>query len=506
MPTTTIDFIPPNLPGLHFNQTTPKGGTASGGVDVLAAIGVDVPMAIASVLKPVESEPLYEYQRTGIVHIQSILKLHGGALLADDMGLGKTRQAAYVASYMRKAGEKVLVVCPAGVRHQWEAEFRHLNDDLPDLGFANLGPQSKKEYKSHWEDWGRPDRAMTGAVSYNLMAKALDVYRPNFLILDEPHNYLQSRGSVYNKAIWKHRDLIRYKLALTGTPYLAKPAGLWSILYILLGMRFGKARDFDIRYCNGHQGQWGWRNDGATNMGELNKRLNFYMVRRMKSEVMKDMPAVTRMVRWVEGTKQAQSAMLNMDHTINGMMEAQKSTLLEKMDETIEVVSNASGPAVVFTWMKEHADQLSALLNKAKMPAIAIHGDWEAGERARMLKHAEENNLHVVTTYGASATGLDGLQRFSSDAVFHSINPVPAIDLQAIDRLNRIGQTKPVTATFIAMRGSVDELVVDKVINRLDVFSQILGRDKNATSLQDALRGHGLDKEADMDAIFASLT
>ena len=415
------------------------------------------------------------------------------------MGLGKTRQAVTVAKHL--GHPTTLIVCPAAVRHQWEAEVRLQTKQAT---FCNLGPQSKKEYKEAWEQWAS-GKATYAAVSYNLMAKALDSYRPTLLILDEPHNYLQSRGSTYNKALWKHRSLIRYRLALTGTPYLAKPAGLWSLLFVLLGMRFGKARDFDMRYCNGHQGQWGWVNDGSSHTDELAKRLAFYMVRRLKSDVMSEMPKVTRTSRWVEGTSKAQSSLAMMDHSINGMMKAQEVTLEAKMDEVVDVVASASGPCVVFTWLKEHCDELASRLNKKKLPSIAIHGDFEAGTRARMVEQARENKLNVVTTYGASATGLDGLQHFSSNVVFHSINPVPATTLQAIDRLNRIGQKEPVTATFVAMKDSVDELLVEKVINRLEIFGEILGRDKKV-SLDKALRNHGLTDDEMMDEIFKSLT
>ena len=498
-----IDFIPPDIPGLKFRQTSETSGVVSGYPDALAAVGLA--MSLNAMCTQIEQSaadvPLFQFQKSGIAQVAYMLRTYGGALLADDMGLGKTRQATVVASMLKGPTDGVLIVCPAGVRHQWAAEVKGVAPKTP---FYNLGPQSKKQYAGDWQGW--EIGAHWAAVSYNLMAKALEVRRPSILILDEPHNYLQSRGSTYNKALWKHLGVIRYKLALTGTPYLSKPAGLWSILYILLGMRFGRAREFDIRYCNGHQGQWGWNNSGATNMGELSNRLAFYMVRRMKSEVMGDMPAVTRTTRWVEGTKQAQAALLNMEHTVNGIVKAQESTLLEKISEVVDTVVAANAPTVVFTWMKEHCNEIANQLIRAKQPAIAIHGDWEAGDRAKMVEQARVNKLHVVTTYGGSATGLDGLQKFSSNMVFHSINPVPAITLQAIDRLNRIGQTEPVTATFIAMRNSVDELVVDKVINRLDVFGQILGRDKESVSLQDALRSHGLDEETALNAIFESLT
>lgn len=506
MPTARIDFIPPNIPGIKFNQTDHKGGTVSGSVDALDLLGIK-PLERTNFNALDDIEPrvsLFPFQVDGVNQLHSIMRQYGAALLADDMGLGKTRQSTVVTDLLKDATASVLIVCPASVRHQWADEVAKATMTKV---FCNLGPQSTKSYVPDWERWAN-DKFVNNwaAVSYNLMAKALECRRPTILILDEPHNYLQSRGSTYNKALWKHRALIRYKLALTGTPYLAKPAGLWSILYVLFGPRFGLARDFDIRYCNGHQGQWGWDNNGASNEEELNRRLSHYMVRRLKSDVMSDLPAVTRTTRWIEGTKSAATAMAMMDHTINGMTKAQESTLKEKMPEVVDVAKSASGPTVTFTCLKDHANQIADLLNKSKLASIAIHGEWEAGERAKMLAKANANKLHVVTTYGASATGLDGLQRFSSDIIFHSINPVPAIILQATDRLNRIGQTKPITATYLAMKNSVDELIIEKVINRLDIFQSIIGRDKKSTPLAKALENHGLTDEEMMDEIFASLT
>ena len=503
MPIANIDFIPPAIPGLKFNQTNPTGGTISGSVDAVSAIVDTISYLLHAPTRGIDDlVPLYKFQKEGVNQVAKYLLTYGGALLADDMGLGKTRQAVVTADLIKHSDDDtVLIVCPASVRHQWQAEVKRID---PKAKIANLGPQSKKEYASEWKRYS--EGVEWAFVSYNLMAKALEVCRPTTIILDEPQNFLQSRGSTYNKTLWKWRGSIRYKLALTGTPYTTKPAGLWSILFILFGMRFGKARDFDLRYCDGHQGQWGWENKGATHPQELAKRLSFYMVRRMKSDVMKQMPPVTRTIRWIDGTKAATNALLQMDHTINGMLKAQESTLTEKFEEVIDVVHAANKPTIIFTWLKEHCNELANQLTKRKMPAMAVHGDWEAGTRAKMIEQAKANGLHVVTTYGASSTGLDGLQTFSSNAVFHSIYPVPATTLQAIDRLNRIGQTEPVTATFVAMRNSVDELLVDKVINRLDIFGQILGRNIATAYLQDALRTNGLDEEKDMDAIFNTLT
>lgn len=501
MPSAKLDYVlKDHIPGCKFEQTGANEGIIYGPVDALSALGVNNVAHTTRVLMPPPVAQLYPFQREGIRDLQTIVKLHGGALLADDMGLGKTRQLVWVPHLMKQVTDSVLIVCPAGVRHQWQKEVNNLDVLTP---FSNLGPTSKKQFLPDWRMWKQ--HGGWAAVSYNLMKEALAERCPTFILFDEPHGYLSGRGNTYNKVLWNYSSKIRYKLAASGTPYTAKPAALWSILHLLVPMRFGKAREFDVRYCNGHDGTHGWNNSGATNMAELSKRLAFYMVRRMKTDVMKDMPAVTRTVRWIEGTAAARSALASCDYTLNGMQKAQEATLKEKMPEVVDLVVEAGRPTVVFTYMREHSDELANLLNKAKQPAISIHGEHDSARRAQMVQQAKENGLHVVTTYGASSTGLDGLQHFSSNMVMHSINGVPATTLQAIDRLNRIGQREPVLVTFTAMKDSVDELLVDKVINRLDSFGQIMGRDRTTTSLQDALRSAGIDPDKALDAIFESM-
>lgn len=502
MPQAKLNYIlKDHIPGCRFEQTGANEGIIRGPVDALSALGVNnVVGVLTKVMSPPPTARVYPFQRQGIETLQAILKNYGGALLADDMGLGKTRSAVWVPHLMKADTDSVLIVCPASVRHQWQNEVANV-DQL--THFANLGPTSKKQFTADWRRW-KQDGGY-GAVSYNLMEQALAERVPTYIIFDEPHGYLSGRGNTYNKVLWHYSSRIRYKLALSGTPYTAKPAALWSILHLLVPMRFGKAKEFDVRYCNGHDGTHGWDNKGATNMAELSKRLAFYMVRRMKSEVMADMPAVTRTVRWIDGTPQATAALAACDYTVGGMQKAQASTLKEKMPEVINLVTEAGRPTIVFTYMREHCDQLVQLLHKAKQPTISIHGEYDSAQRAKMVQQAKDNNLHVVTTYGASSTGLDGLQHFSSNMVMHSINGVPATTLQAIDRLNRIGQKEPVLVTFTAMRDSIDELLVDKVINRLDSFGQIMGRDRATTSLQDALRSAGIDPDKALDAIFESM-
>lgn len=509
MPTAIVNHEPPPVPGLRTFPLPNNDWEVTGSVDALEAAGANLDFIKGAMLK-MQATPtypnikLYPFQATGISQVAAILRRHGGAILADEMGLGKTVQGVVLGEWLRGL-HSVLVVCPATVRHQWMNWANTITEGKAVL--SNLGAKSDKQFKKDWFNWTNK-YSLWAACSYQMMKHALEVNYPRVIIFDEPHNYLQGRGNSYAKLLWKHGAKIQYKLMLTGSPYLSKPAGLWQMLNVMFGLRFGKARDFDVRYCNGKDGTFGWENKGATHIDELSRRLKHYMVRRMKADVFTQMPKVTRTLRWVEPTTAATQAMARMEYTTNGMRQAMEPTLRAKIAEVVNVVSEVDKPCVVFCWRREDTEAVSAALDSAGEPSLVVHGEWDAAARASMIAKAGEEKKHVVTTYGASGTGLDGLQHFSSNAIFHAIDPVPATLLQAIARLDRIGQKEPVTATFIAMRESVDELLTDRVIDRLDIYQQVLGTDHNTTKLRDALMAGGLDVNNDkvMDALFKEMT
>lgn len=491
--------IPPPIPGLRYWADS---GTADGPVCAMSAAGLYAGKRYTkpSTMVPPEHVDWRKYQREGIEQIVSILMQHKGAILADDTGLGKTPQGAAVASML---GKSTLIVSPAGVRHQWrEWMMRMTEGDM----CAVLGPPSDGNFDDDWAAW-KDKRALSACVSYQLMEQALKARIPGTLLLDEPHSFLQGRANTYVKPLWKYGGAIQYKLALTATPYLSRPAGLWQLLNILLGYAFGKAREFDIRYCNGHQGQWGFDRSGATNIEELSHRLSFYMVRRMKAEVAKDLPKVTRTVRWIDADAKATAALAMAPHTIAGLRGAIKPTLKGKLGAVHELMRDAPGPTTIFTWMKEDAYAIAEDMAE-QYDIRAITGDEPPHVRATMVESARAAGAHVVTTYGASGQGLDGLQKWIANVIYHAIDPVPAVTLQASGRHDRIGQTMPVTETFLAMRDSVDELTVDKVITKLDVWQSVMGKDASSAGVRNALVRGGLDVNDDavLDAIFKEMS
>ena len=511
MPTAILSHEPPAIPGLTSFQVSKDQWECTGDVSALEAAGCDLSFIKSAIVvqRPAPQYPgitLRPFQAEGVSKVAAIVKRHGYCILGDEMGLGKTVQAAVVGEWLR-GEDRALVVCPANVRHQWESWAWKLNQDPADLErrVANLGPVTG--FKDHWNWWVNGD-ASWGITSYAMMKKAIEAHRPRVLILDEPHNYMVGRANSYVKTMWKHGAMIQYKLALTGSPYLSEPKGLWQVLNVGLGARFGKAEAFDFWYCNATVNQFGGREVKGANkehVTELRNRLRHYMVRREKAQVADQLPKVTYSIRWVDGNKAATSALANAPHTTDGLRRAMEPTLRDKIPMLVQYIQEVMKPCVVFCWRRADCEQVSLALEKAHEPNIVVHGEYAPQARAEMVKLAIKNKLHVITTYGASGTGFDGLQHLSSNFIAHAIDPAVPIILQAVARLDRIGQTEPVTATFFAMHDSVDELIVDKALNRIEDYQRIFGSEKPSEALRQAF-GSQIDNDKILQAIFEDIT
>lgn len=516
MPKAIVKTQPPPVPGLDIYELDEgKLWEVSGSIDALEAAGCDTStLKVPAIIErptPDYGIPLYPFQREGTAKMAAIIKRHGGGILGDEMGLGKTLQAAVIGEYLR-GDERALVVCPAGVRHQWEKWAATVMGGKQGL-VVNLGPPSEKAYKYMWDLWmDRRSDIRWGIVSYALMDKALTSAKPRIAIFDEIHTQMQGRANKYVKLMWKWGALIQYKLALTGSPYLSEPKGLWQVLNVLLGMRFGRAEDFDFYYCNAKVNPYGGREVKGANkdhVQELRKRLMHYMVRREKAAVADQLPKVTHVVRWVEGNKTATAALANAQYTSDGLRRAMEPTLRDKIPAIVDYVEEVKKPCVIFCWRRVDCEMVSAKMEEAGLNTMVIHGEYAPAARAAMVAKATKEKCHVITTYGASSTGLDGLQHLSSNYIAHAIEPVIATVLQSIARLDRIGQTEPVTAAFFAMRDSVDELIVDKAIDRIKDYQAILGQERPSELLREALIKGGLgdlDNDAILQAIFDDIT
>lgn len=482
----------PDLPGLKSTGVYMSNiKTYKCADDILAALvqrGAD-PTLLKLLLKTdyvssnkiIPEWDLREYQRIGVSRVLGMLQRYNGAILADDMGLGKTRQAVAVAKILNLP---TLVVCPAKVREGWEREAVGMDWRGP---ITTLLPNGKSKRVQDTTD-AKPQGPALSICSYEALERvASSSFSPALVIFDEVHN-LSGRGSSRSSWAQSIANLATYRLGLSGTPMSDRPRDLAKVLNILLPGRFNPPSLFDATYCAGGLDDLGhWNAKGVSNAEELKLRLSFYMVRREKKDVASELPTLTRLTRWVDGSKQAADAFTRLltFKTQAGFSAARDATLKAKIPLAVEeALAVQDGKFLVATWRKEDAREIHKQLIRATIAAptgpvspgpILLTGDMPASKRHGALEFLKERSFSgIVATADAIGEGFDGLQYFAHTGIVHSVDPRPRVALQLEKRLDRIGQSDPVTWIYLAMRDSVDELLLRNVVEKLDNLAKVV--------------------------------
>ena len=240
------------------------------------------------------------YQKAGIAYALS----RPSTLIGDEPGLGKTIQAAGIINADETA-QKILVIPPATLRANWRRELekwlvRPLTIDVPANG--RLPDFSSNIVVVNYDKLvGKAGKVMHEA----LMAQSWDL-----LVCDEAHALKNPKSQraiavLGTPASWDGKkpavlglvSRARRFLALTGTPILNKPVEIFPLLSTLAPAEFGNFFKFAKRYCNAQQGRYGWDFSGSSHLDELQERLRkVCMVRRLKSDVLKELPAKRRQI------------------------------------------------------------------------------------------------------------------------------------------------------------------------------------------------------------------
>lgn len=426
---------------------------------------------------------LRNYQKDAVRLLCRKLRLDGGHLLADDMGLGKTVQTLATWEGLGRP-YPLLICCPASVRRTWANELRKwLPQEQPLI--AETGAQLAKA----------DSKTRILVTSYTLAStKIPPAFTPHMIVLDEAH-LLTGRRAERNRDIADMAKCASYRLALTGTPQWSRPRDWWQLLHILFGYRFGNANEFDYAYCNAFINKWGGKdNKGISRADEFKTRIAHVMLRRVKSDVAKELPPITRQVKWVPSTATAKRASEAFVLGNLKLYHALESTLVEKIEVTVGAMVEA-GKSLVFTWQRAHAEELWRQAMKAGVQCRIITGADSHAQRNNVIEQAAKNGDSIIATIDSVGTGVDGLQHVADTVIFHALDYVPIKMAQAEARLHRIGQQRPVTSVFIAMQDTVDEQVLLTIMDKLEQWNQLTG-DEGAQSMAVALAGSQRSDEA----------
>ncbi len=456
-------------------------------------------------LEPGLAATLRPYQREGVEWMQGLASRDLGGILADDMGLGKTLQTL---SFLQSVGGTALVVCPSSLVHNWVAEARKFTPQVKAV--AVEGPDRARVLtEPHDADLLVTSYALLRRNEAHWLGREFDV-----VVLDEAQHIKNPEAQVSKIA---HRLRGRHRFALTGTPVENSVEDLWSICRFALPGYLGSRERFAERFVKPLSA-----GDPPASVRErLSRRLRPIVLRRLKSEVARDLPEkIEQVVRCeltpkqrevyakllresraslleAEGGKRrmlALTALLRLRQTccdlrllgLTDLAEDETSAKLESLVELLDEAVAGGHRVLVFSQFVGMLQILVGELATRKVDFCYLDGSTK--DRAAVVKRFQSGAAPVFLI-SLKAGGV-GLNLTAADTVIH-VDPWwnPAVEAQATDRAHRIGQERVVTSYKLIARDTVEEKILTLQDRKRALTESLLSEACDAHLSEDELMG-----------------
>ncbi len=442
--------------------------------------------AASPALRKLLKTRLYPYQAEGALRAARA----GRLLIGDDMGLGKTVQAIAAAELMARhfGVQKLLVVCPTSLKHQWQAEFMRFT--ARDAGQVQVLQGQRPARLPQWQA-----EAFCKIVNYETLVRDADLaeaWGAELLIIDEAQR-------VKNWATQAARVLKRlaaptvcpHVLVLTGTPLENRLEELISIVQLVDQHRLGPTWRLLLEH---QQVDEAGRVVGYQGLDQIGAALAPLLLRRRKAEVLTQLPervdktlflpltpqqrachdeqgaVVSRIVqRWRKTGYLSDSDQRRLQSALQAMRMVCNSTwLLDhetdhglKADELMalldELFSQPGAKAVVFSqWLGTH-ELLQGRLQQRGWGHVFFHGGVPADQRGALVERFHSDpDCRLFLSTDAGGTGLN-LQHAAATVVNMDLPWNPAVLAQRIARVHRMGQRQGVQVINLVAQGSIEE-------------------------------------------------
>jgi SWI/SNF-related matrix-associated actin-dependent regulator 1 of chromatin subfamily A len=426
--------------------------------------------------------PPMEHQKEAIEKLVKNKKF----ILADDMGLGKTTSTIIAA--LETGAKKVLIVCPASLKINWEREIANYSDRTVYIA------EGKKFSDEH-------DFVI---VNYDILKNFHDaketekseIMKINFdlVIMDEAHmisNPQAQRTKIANDIASKSNRV----WLLSGTPMTSRPMNYYNLLNLVDSPVAMNWMAYAKRYCNGFQFSVGkrkvWNVTGASNLDELRERTQTHILRRLKEEVL-DLPEkiitpvylrlkskdyeelVGEYFDWYDQNPE-ESTSLTIQ--FSKLMKVRKVIAKEKIKNTIELAENIieqGKKVIIFT---NFTDTLNEIYNHFGKSAVYLDGSCSKFHRQNSVDEFQTNDKIKVFVGNLKAAGV-GITLTSAEAVImNDLSFVPAEHSQAEDRSHRIGQKNSTSVYYPLFENTIEGAIYDILNRKKKIISTVMGDD-----------------------------
>jgi SNF2 family DNA or RNA helicase len=461
---------------------------------------------------------LMPFQKEGV---DFIFKKHGRALIGDEMGLGKTLQAL---TYMEMKSEITVVVCPASLKLTWAREIAKWCTDYSITlcqGKKNkeklklvVNPKAKKDiYICNWDILGNKTKKDKGDkypkdIPYTGWVDYLLDMEPDLVIGDEIH-FAKNYKTIRARSFKRLGQRVKHLVCLSGTPIENRPVEFFPTLNLLNAGVFNNWYKYTQNYCGAQVSRFGRDVSGASNIDELHSLVSTVMIRRLKKDVLPQLPQKVRSVIPLELSnektyRRAYNDFINYLMETKGVKAADKAAKAEHLVkiENLKQLSYQGKKKAVIEWIKEYLETENKLVvfgvHKAVIQdlqgvfndcSVVIDGNTPVNQRqdiADRFNNDPKINLFIGNIKAAS----EGLTLTASKATaFVEYWWSPGKQDQAEDRVHRIGQeADSVTAYYLAAKNSIDEDMLEMLDVKRKIVSGILdGGKEEEVSLVDIM-------------------
>jgi len=415
--------------------------------------------------------PLRDYQKESLGFIDS---RNGRALLGLDAGLGKSAVALGWMKYRKKY--PTLIVCPASLKLNWENEVKKF-----------LGKESVVLY-------GSPQKSqrLIGdiiIINYDILKKwetLLLKKKFELMIIDESQ-VTKNSSAQRTKAVLKLSGAIPCVIPMSATSVENGPMDLFTTFKIINKKLFPNKHQFGIRYCGAVHNGWGWKYPGATNIKELIDLLGDVMIRRKKSDVLKELPDKTRAVVPIELDNRKEYVKcentflqwyrMNQGQKVNAMakMEALKQlTNKGKFNQIIEWIGNylESGNKLIVFGI--HIDQVESIHKQFKQ-SVLLYGKMNSKQKQKSVDDFQNDKKIRLMVANIKSGGVGLNLTAAPDTCTIELPWNPAILEQAESRVHRIGQTADkVTNYYLIAPRTIEEDMMSTLDAKQKIMDKIL--------------------------------
>lgn len=487
---------------------------------------------IGHVLQPSLWPHLFPFQRKGVTF--AIRSASGRVLIADDMGMGKTLQALAIADYYRRtfsahsqeAPPITFILCPATLRLAWKQAIIRW---LPTASLLSVhlvkSPSHFKALMSsncraHKDPWDNSLTVSYVICTYDLLPRLADVQPDentspqvfSIVIADECH-LLKNHTTARTRAALPILLAASTRILISGTPALSKAIDLYPLMKSIFHSSkspYFSYQQFLDRYCGGSSLSCSI----SSNVEELHDILSSVMIRRLKDHGEIALPPKYRTLVTVHFQReklhyisqlldrtQKISEILSSPHDpqTTPLLRAERETLFTSLysktamvklrpllvrilkhlqpscpigTQNTDEIEGRNKKVIVFAHHVQILDAVESFINGRGFLYIRIDGTVGLEEREDAVRKFQNDARVRVAILSLQVAGV-GLSFTSADVViFAELSWVPAMLIQAEDRVHRIGRSKPVNIEYLFVSGSLDDTMMSVIQGKQDMISR----------------------------------